>query len=73
VDTPLGAQAGQPPKSVGKCMVSLSQVDVSLTILIEEGARIPLRLAIGDIGQVSGKYWSNDSSASAGYGKIQDW
>ncbi|KAJ5427397.1 hypothetical protein N7465_002467 [Penicillium sp. CMV-2018d] len=55
VDTALGAQAGQPPKSV------------------EDGARIPLRLAIGDIGQVSGRYWANETSASTGSGKIQDW
>ncbi|KAJ5631483.1 uncharacterized protein N7484_011583 [Penicillium longicatenatum] len=55
VGTPLGAQAGQPPKSV------------------EEGARIPLRLAIGDIGQVSGRYWANDSVASIGDGEVRDW
>ncbi|KAJ6120329.1 hypothetical protein N7523_004609 [Penicillium sp. IBT 18751x] len=55
VGTPLGAQAGQPPKSV------------------EDGAKIPLRLAIGDIGHVSGRYWANDSVASTGDGKIQDW
>ncbi|KAJ5504544.1 hypothetical protein N7463_007418 [Penicillium fimorum] len=55
VGTPLGAQAGQPPKSV------------------EQGARIPLRLAIGEIEQISGRYWANDSVASVGYGKVQDW
>ncbi|KAJ5972565.1 uncharacterized protein N7479_002483 [Penicillium vulpinum] len=55
VGTPLGAQAGQPPKSV------------------EHGARIPLRLAIGEIEEISGRYWANDSVASAGSGKVQDW
>ncbi|KAJ5532353.1 Short-chain dehydrogenase/reductase SDR [Penicillium frequentans] len=55
VGTPLGAQAGQPPKSV------------------EEGARIPLRLAVGDIGQISGRYWANDSVASTGHGEVCDW
>ncbi|OQE43706.1 hypothetical protein PENCOP_c003G08861 [Penicillium coprophilum] len=55
VGTSLGAQAGQPPKSV------------------EQGARIPLRLAIGEIEQISGRYWANDSVASVGYGKVQDW
>ncbi|KAJ5779123.1 hypothetical protein N7457_006843 [Penicillium paradoxum] len=55
VGTSLGAQAGQPPKSV------------------EEGARIPVRLAIGEIEHISGRYWANDSVASAGYGKVQDW
>ncbi|KAJ5677358.1 Short-chain dehydrogenase/reductase SDR [Penicillium maclennaniae] len=65
VGTLLGAQAGQPPKSVGKCGVILIR-DLSLTISTEDGARIPLRLAIGDIGQVSGRYWANDSVASTG-------
>ncbi|KAJ6149813.1 hypothetical protein N7471_001012 [Penicillium samsonianum] len=55
VGTSLGAQAGQPPKSV------------------EQGARIPVRLGIGEIEQISGRYWANDSVASAGYGKVQDW
>ncbi|KAA8647052.1 hypothetical protein EYZ11_006986 [Aspergillus tanneri] len=55
VDTPLGAQAGRPPKTV------------------EEGARIPLRLAIGDIGGVSGRYWANDSVAGTGSGRVKDW
>ncbi|KAF3385250.1 Carbonyl reductase [NADPH] 1 [Penicillium rolfsii] len=55
VGTPLGAQAGPPPKSV------------------EEGAKIPVRLAIGGIDQVSGRYWANDSVASTADGKVQDW
>lgn len=55
VGTPLGTQAGRPPKTV------------------EEGARIPLRLAVGDIGQVSGRYWANNSVASTGDGQVQDW
>ncbi|KAJ6189137.1 hypothetical protein N7519_004045 [Penicillium mononematosum] len=55
VGTSLGAQAGQPPKS------------------IDEGARIPVRLAIGDIGNISGRYWANDSVASTGHGKVQNF
>ncbi|KAJ5478343.1 hypothetical protein N7530_003852 [Penicillium desertorum] len=55
VGTSLGAQAGQPPKS------------------IEEGARIPVRLATGDIGKISGRYWANDSVASTGDGKVQNF
>ncbi|KAJ6017849.1 Short-chain dehydrogenase/reductase SDR [Penicillium sp. IBT 35674x] len=55
VGTPLGAQAGQPPK------------------FVQEGAGVPLRLAVGDIGQVSGRYWANDSVASTGHGKVSDW
>ncbi|PWY93210.1 NAD(P)-binding protein [Aspergillus sclerotioniger CBS 115572] len=55
VDTPLGGQAGMPPKTV------------------EEGARIPLRLGFGKIGNISGRYWANDSVAGKGDGKVQDW
>jgi carbonyl reductase 1 len=38
----------------------------------EEGARIPLHLAFGDIGETSGRYWANDSTAGTGMGKVQD-
>ncbi|KAJ6163338.1 hypothetical protein N7497_003317 [Penicillium chrysogenum] len=38
-----------------------------------EGARIPVRLAIGDIGNISGRYWANDSVASTGHGKVQNF
>ncbi|KAL2174072.1 uncharacterized protein P884DRAFT_302857 [Thermothelomyces heterothallicus CBS 202.75] len=37
----------------------------------EEGARIPLHLAFGDIGDVTGRYWANDSTADTGVGKVQ--
>ena len=39
----------------------------------EEGARIPVRLAIGDIGNVSGRYWANDGVQNTGSGEVQDW
>lgn len=39
----------------------------------EQGARIPVRLALGDIGGVSGRYWANDSVSGRGEGKVQDW
>ncbi|KAJ4354261.1 uncharacterized protein N0V89_005995 [Didymosphaeria variabile] len=39
----------------------------------EEGARIPVRLAIGDVGGVSGRYWANDSIRGSGEGKVQEW
>ncbi|KAK4145924.1 uncharacterized protein C8A04DRAFT_26412 [Dichotomopilus funicola] len=38
----------------------------------EEGARIPLHLAFGDIGKTSGRYWANDSTAGTGVGKVQE-
>lgn len=37
----------------------------------EEGACIPLHLAFEDIGDVTGRYWANDSTADTGVGKVQ--
>ncbi|KAJ9116093.1 hypothetical protein QFC20_000766 [Naganishia adeliensis] len=39
----------------------------------EDGAKIPLKLAFGDINGTSGEYWANDSMASAADGKVQEW
>jgi carbonyl reductase 1 len=38
-----------------------------------EGAKIPVKLAIGDIGDVSGGYWANDSIVDTGDGKLREW
>lgn len=39
----------------------------------EEGARIPVRLALDDLGGVSGKYWANGSIRSRDAGEVQEW
>ncbi|KAF4547890.1 Short chain dehydrogenase-like protein 23 [Elsinoe fawcettii] len=39
----------------------------------EEGARIPVRLAVGDLGGVSGRYWGNDGVSDKGEGRVQEW
>ena len=39
----------------------------------EEGARIPVRLALDDIGGVTGEHWANDSVRSRDEGKVQKW
>jgi carbonyl reductase 1 len=39
----------------------------------EEGAKIPFRLAFGDIGGVSGKYWANESVRGKGEGEVREW
>jgi carbonyl reductase 1 len=44
-----------------------------LTQSLEEGARIPVRLAVGDIGEISGKFWENQSLADTGYGEVAAW
>lgn len=38
-----------------------------------DGAKIPVKLAIGDIGDVSGGYWANDSIIDTGDGKLREW
>lgn len=40
---------------------------------VQEGARIPVRLAVGDIGSVSGEYWANESVRGKGEGEVQGW
>jgi carbonyl reductase 1 len=40
---------------------------------LEDGARIPVMLALGDIGGVTGIYWANDSIESKEEGKVQVW
>ncbi|KAL8722072.1 MAG: hypothetical protein Q9181_007564 [Wetmoreana brouardii] len=39
----------------------------------EEGARIPVKLAVGDVEGVSGKYWGNDTIRDKEDGKVQPW
>ncbi|KAK5015104.1 hypothetical protein LTR60_003033 [Cryomyces antarcticus] len=40
---------------------------------VEDGARIPLRLAFDDIGNVSGRYWANASIRSKELGRVMEW
>ncbi|KAJ8122258.1 hypothetical protein ONZ43_g1507 [Nemania bipapillata] len=39
----------------------------------EQGAAIPLRLAFGNIKNINGRYWANDSVSDIGPGKTQPW
>ena len=39
----------------------------------EDGATIPLRLAFGVVGDVTGKYWANSSIRGKGDGEVQEW
>lgn len=38
-----------------------------------EGAKIPVKLGFGNIGAVTGRYWSNDGIADKGDGRVQEW
>ncbi|KAK3700550.1 hypothetical protein LTR37_015878 [Vermiconidia calcicola] len=40
---------------------------------VEDGAKIPVRLAMADIGDVSGEYWANGSVRSKEEGEVQQW
>ena len=40
---------------------------------IEEGARIPVRCAVGDIGGSSGDFWENDSNTDTADGHASKW
>ncbi|KAG8626145.1 hypothetical protein KVT40_006546 [Elsinoe batatas] len=39
----------------------------------EEGARIPVRLAVGDVQGVSGGYWGNEGVGDKGWGEVREW
>lgn len=39
----------------------------------EEGAKIPVRLAVGAIGGTTGRYWANESIRGKGEGDVQEW
>lgn len=39
----------------------------------EEGARIPFRLAVGDIEGQTGKYWGNPGVSDKGEGEVRPW
>lgn len=39
----------------------------------DEGAKIPVRLALDDIDGVSGKYWANSTVRSKLEGSVQNW
>ncbi|KAE8452094.1 hypothetical protein EG329_002260 [Mollisiaceae sp. DMI_Dod_QoI] len=39
----------------------------------EEGARIPLRLAFGDVEGVTGKFWANENIFETGDGEVREW
>lgn len=34
---------------------------------------MPLRLAFGDIGNITGRYWANLSVAGTGDGEVRPW
>ncbi|CZR50464.1 uncharacterized protein PAC_00337 [Phialocephala subalpina] len=40
---------------------------------LEEGARVPVKLAFGEIQGVTGKFWANEKISDTGDGEIQVW
>ena len=47
--------------------------DANYGSVVEEGARIPLRVGFGDINGLTGKYWANDEIWGKGEGRVQAW
>ncbi|KAK6433109.1 hypothetical protein LTR95_010716 [Oleoguttula sp. CCFEE 5521] len=39
----------------------------------EQGASVPLNLAFGELGGVTGRYWANSSIRGKGEGEVQEW
>jgi carbonyl reductase 1 len=39
----------------------------------EEGAKVPVRLAFGDVNGVTGKFWANENIFVTGDGKVREW
>jgi len=39
----------------------------------DDGAKIPVRLAVGDIGDVTGKFWENPSIHDTDSGRVSEW
>lgn len=44
-----------------------------LILSVADGAKIPVRLAFGDIGDVTGRYWANPGVSDTGDGQVMDW
>lgn len=40
---------------------------------IEDGAKIPLRCAVGDIGNANGVFWENKDISSTDDGQVSVW
>ena len=45
----------------------------SLNLAAADGAKIPIRLGFGNIGDVTGRYWGNPSIADSGDGQVMEW
>lgn len=40
---------------------------------VQEGARVPIKLAFGDVKGVTGKFWANEIITDTGDGKVREW
>lgn len=45
----------------------------SANCITKEGAKVPLRLAFGDIGDTTGVYWANEEIWQKGEGALRVW
>lgn len=40
---------------------------------LEGGARVPVRLAFGELNGVTGKFWANENIFVVGDGDVREW
>jgi hypothetical protein len=69
----MGLQMGKPPKSLSKRYSHDTIWSCLLILTTDDGGKIPLRLAIGDIGNSTGDFWENGSISSTEDGKVSVW
>ena len=67
-----------PGLSINACCPGWVKTDMGLLIgkapkTPEDGAKVPVRVAFGGIGGVTGAYWANSSVRSKEEGEVQQW
>ena len=63
----------RPPKSPGRFARRPQIAGIADRSSSAEGARIPIRLGFGDIQNVTGRYFGNNSISGKGFGQVQEW
>ena len=72
-DSEMGRLTGYPSKTSGQWSIHLNMQGQYWSWIQAEGASIPLNLAFGDIGGISGEYWEEPSVSSIGLGRVIKW
>ena len=67
-----------PDRQINSCCPGWVDTDMGNKVgkppkTLEEGARIPVRLAVGDTQGVTGAFWENQSGRDTGWGRVSVW